>query len=111
VLGRATLVEESEEKNKALESITNHIVPGRWADVRWPTELELKATSVLKLPIDEASAKVRTGGPVDDEDDYAMNVWAGVLPLKIEKGEPIDDDRLLEGLTPPDNVKNYTRRP
>jgi nitroimidazol reductase NimA-like FMN-containing flavoprotein (pyridoxamine 5'-phosphate oxidase superfamily) len=109
VLGRATLVEELDEKNKALESITNHIVPGRWADVRWPTELELKATSVLKLAIDEASAKLRTGGPVDDEEDYAMNVWAGVLPLKIEKGKPIDDDRLPEGIEPPGNIKNYTR--
>lgn len=110
VLGRATLVDESDEKNRALESITEHIVPGRWADVRWPSDLELKATSVLKLKIDEASAKLRTGGPVDDEEDYAMNVWAGVLPLKIEKGDPVDDDRLPEGIEPPENVKNYARR-
>ena len=109
VLGKATLVEGLDEKNKALEAITDHIVPGRWADVRWPTELELKATSVLKLPIEEASAKVRTGPPIDDEEDYEMDVWAGVLPLKIATGEPIDDDRLNDGLVPPNNVKNYKR--
>jgi hypothetical protein len=111
VLGKATLVEAAEEKSKALEAITDHIVPGRWADVRWPTALELKATSVLKLPIEEASAKVRTGPPIDDEEDYAMNIWAGVLPLKIETGDPIDDDRLVDGLVAPDNIRNYRRTP
>jgi len=110
VLGTATLVQEPEEKNRALEAITDHIVPGRWADVRWPTELELKATTVLKLPIDEASAKLRTGPPIDDEEDYAMDVWAGVLPLSIQTGDPIDDDRLSEGLRPPGNVTNYSRK-
>jgi nitroimidazol reductase NimA-like FMN-containing flavoprotein (pyridoxamine 5'-phosphate oxidase superfamily) len=110
VIGNATLVENADEKNRALEAISDHIVPGRWADVRWPTDLELKATSVLKLPIDEASAKVRTGPPIDDEEDYAMNVWAGVLPLSIQIGKPIDDDRLVEGIQPPDNIKNYSRK-
>lgn len=110
VLGKATLVEENEEKNLALESITNHIVPGRWDDVRWPTELELKATSVLKLPIEEASAKVRTGPPIDDEEDYAMNIWAGILPIELKTGDPIDDDRLDNGSLPPDNITNYTRK-
>jgi nitroimidazol reductase NimA-like FMN-containing flavoprotein (pyridoxamine 5'-phosphate oxidase superfamily) len=110
VLGNATLVEEADEKNRALEAITDHIVPGRWADVRWPTELELKATSVLKLPINEASAKVRSGPPIDDEEDYTMNVWAGVLPLSIQTGEPINDDRLIEEIEPPDNIKNYSRK-
>src|SRR5687768_17447050 len=74
ILGKATLVEDPKEKDKALEALTEHIVPGRWADVRWPTELELKATTVLRLPIEEASAKVRSGDPKDDEEDYAMNV-------------------------------------
>ena len=110
VLGKATLVEENEEKNLALEAITNHIVPGRWDDVRWPTELELKATSVLKLPIEEASAKVRTGPPIDDEEDYAMNIWAGILPIELKTGDPIDDDRLDNGSLPPDNITNYTRK-
>ncbi len=90
--------------------MTEHIVPGRWADVRWPTELELKATSVLKLPITEASAKVRLGGPKDDEEDYAMDVWAGVLPLDLATGEPIADTRLVDGVPIPAYVQNYERR-
>jgi nitroimidazol reductase NimA-like FMN-containing flavoprotein (pyridoxamine 5'-phosphate oxidase superfamily) len=110
VLGNATLVENADEKTRALEVITDHIVPGRWSDVRWPTELELKATSVLKLPIDEASAKVRTGPPIDDEEDYATNIWAGILPLSVQIGEPVNDDRLVEGIEPPDNIKNYSRK-
>jgi nitroimidazol reductase NimA-like FMN-containing flavoprotein (pyridoxamine 5'-phosphate oxidase superfamily) len=109
VLGKAVLVEDLEEKTRALEAITNHIVPGRWDDVRWPTELELKATSVLKLPIEEASAKIRTGPPIDDEEDYSLDIWAGVLPLRLEHGQPVDDDRLNDGLVPPDNIRNYTR--
>jgi nitroimidazol reductase NimA-like FMN-containing flavoprotein (pyridoxamine 5'-phosphate oxidase superfamily) len=109
VLGKATLVEDLDEKNRALEAVTNHIVPGRWADVRWPNELELKATSVLKLRIDEASAKIRTGPPIDDDEDYELDIWAGVLPLTIEHGAPVDDDRLQPGITPPANITNYTR--
>ena len=109
VLGNAVLVTDDQEKIKALEAITEQIVPGRWTDVRWPTELELKATSVLRLPIDEVSAKIRSGGPIDDEEDYDIQVWAGVLPLSISPGAPIDDERLLEGLTPPDYVSNSRR--
>ena len=109
ILGRARLVEEDEEKNRALEALTEHIVPGRWADVRWPTDLELKATTVLKLAIDEASAKIRTGGPIDDEEDYAMSVWAGVLPLSIEPREPIPDDRLVRPAPTPDYIGKYKR--
>ena len=109
VLGNASLVSEVDEKNKVLEAITEHIVPGRWADVRWPTELELKATSVLRLPITEASAKIRTGGPIDDEEDYDLNVWAGVLPFDLTPGAPIDDERLLDGLPVPDYVSHYRR--
>ena len=110
VLGKATLVTDLDEKNRALEAVTNHIVPGRWADVRWPNELELKATSVLKLPIDEASAKIRTGPPIDDDEDYELNVWAGVLPLDITTGEPLDDGRLRPGVSTPDNIINYSRK-
>jgi len=111
VLGTVTLVDDLDEKNRALEAITDHIVPGRWADVRWPNELELKATSVLKLPIEEASAKIRTGPPIDDDEDYELNIWAGVLPLKLGHGDPLDDDRLNDGLVAPDNVRNYSRKP
>ena len=103
------MVTEPEDKNKALEAFTEHIIRGRWADVRWPTELELKATTVLKLPIDEASAKIRTGDPVDDDEDYALDVWAGVLPLKIEAGTPIDDTKLNPGIEVPEYVVKYKR--
>jgi nitroimidazol reductase NimA-like FMN-containing flavoprotein (pyridoxamine 5'-phosphate oxidase superfamily) len=109
ILGNAELVEDADEKNSALEALTEHIVPGRWADVRWPTDLELKATTVLKLAIDEASAKIRTGDPKDDEEDYAMDVWAGVLPLRIATGEPIDDTRLTSQNSPPKYVTDYQR--
>jgi nitroimidazol reductase NimA-like FMN-containing flavoprotein (pyridoxamine 5'-phosphate oxidase superfamily) len=110
ILGKAQLVSDDTEKNAALEALTEHIVPGRWADVRWPTDLELKATTVLKLPIDEASAKIRTGDPKDDEEDYAMNVWAGVLPLSLAIGEPIADGRLDPTIPIPRHVKDYRRR-
>jgi nitroimidazol reductase NimA-like FMN-containing flavoprotein (pyridoxamine 5'-phosphate oxidase superfamily) len=111
VLGRASLVETDAEKNRALEVITDHIVPGRWAEVRWPTELELKATTVLKLPINEASAKVRTGPPIDDEEDYSMDVWAGVLPVSLQTGEPAADPRLPDGIEPSEIVSKYARVP
>jgi uncharacterized protein len=110
ILGKAELVTDPDEKNKALEALTDHIVPGRWDVVRWPNELELKATTVLKLPIDEASAKIRTGGPIDDEEDYSMDVWAGVLPLELVPGPPTADDRLDPAISAPDHVTTYTRR-
>jgi len=109
ILGNAELVANADEKDKALEALTEHIVPGRWADVRWPNELELKATTVLKLPIEEASAKIRTGDPKDDEEDYAMDIWAGVLPLTLATGEPIADARLNGSSTVPEYIKNYKR--
>lgn len=110
ILGNAELVVDADEKDKALEALTEHIVPGRWADVRWPNELELKATTVLKLPIEEASAKIRTGDPKDDEEDYAMDVWAGVLPLSLATGTPIDDNRLDPGIAVPAYVEDYRRQ-
>jgi nitroimidazol reductase NimA-like FMN-containing flavoprotein (pyridoxamine 5'-phosphate oxidase superfamily) len=92
VLGKASLVEDPEEKMAALEAITENIVPGRWAEARWPTEQELKATSVLKLPLTEASAKIRTGGPKDKEEDLNFPVWAGVLPLSLVPGNPVEHE-------------------
>ncbi len=89
--GQAHLLTEPDEKEQALEAFTERLLPGRWADVRWPTRKELKATTVLKLPIAEGSAKVRTGPPIDDEPDYALDVWAGVVPLSLVKGEPVPD--------------------
>jgi uncharacterized protein len=109
MLGRAALIESAEEKMRALEAFTNHVVPGRWNDVREPTESELKATSVLALPLDEVSAKVRVGPPKDDEADYALPIWAGVLPLQVVPGVPISDPRLMAGLEPPVYLRGYSR--
>jgi nitroimidazol reductase NimA-like FMN-containing flavoprotein (pyridoxamine 5'-phosphate oxidase superfamily) len=102
VLGKAGMVTDPNEKNNALQAFTDHVIPGRWAEVRWPTELELKATTVLRLPITEASAKIRTGDPVDDDEDYSMNVWAGVLPLRLTSCQPIADAQLRSGIDIPD---------
>ena len=109
IFGRATLVEEREEKMAALLALSEHIVRGRWAEVREPTEQELVQTTVLEMPMSEASAKIRTGPPLDDEEDYALPVWAGVLPLRLETGEPVKDPRLPEGIEVPDYVLNYRR--
>jgi hypothetical protein len=91
VLGKARLVTDPEEKLGALRAFTNHIVPGRWEEVRPPKEQELKATSVLSLPLAEVSAKVRTGPPIDDDEDYALPVWAGVVPVSMQFGNPVPD--------------------
>jgi nitroimidazol reductase NimA-like FMN-containing flavoprotein (pyridoxamine 5'-phosphate oxidase superfamily) len=109
IFGRATLVDEGEEKLAALLAFSEHIVRGRWAEVREPTEQEMVQTTVLSLPLVEASAKIRTGPPLDDEEDYALPVWAGVLPLKLEKGEPIKDPRLPEGIEVPRYILDYKR--
>ena len=109
ILGKAELVETADEKNNALEAFTEHIIPGRWAEVRWPTELELKATSVLKLPIEEASAKIRTGGPIDDDEDYAMDVWAGVVPFALSPAQPISDEKLPDHIKAPAYAVTFKR--
>lgn len=101
VLGRARLLEDPAEKNEALEVIVEHVNPGRWANVRRPNEKELKATSVLSLSIAEASAKIRTGPPIDDEEDMAVPCWAGVLPLQLATSAPVPDARCLPGFEPP----------
>jgi nitroimidazol reductase NimA-like FMN-containing flavoprotein (pyridoxamine 5'-phosphate oxidase superfamily) len=105
VLGKARLVTDPEEKRHALHLFTNHIAAGRWEEARQPTEQELKATSVLALAIEEASAKVRTGGPLDDEEDYALPIWAGIVPLKTSFGEPVPDERVLPGVGPFDTKR------
>lgn len=110
IFGRATIVEDREAKLAALFAFSEHVVPGRWNEVREPTEQELKATTVLSLPLEEVSAKVRTGPPVDDEEDYAMNVWAGVLPLQMTAGTPIGDPRLPENIPAPAYALAYTRK-
>ena len=109
MFGRATIVDDREAKLAALFAFSEQVIPGRWNDVREPTEQELRATTVLSLPLVEVSAKVRTGPPIDDDEDYALNVWAGVLPLKIEAGAPINDPRLPETITPPSYTLKYSR--
>ena len=109
VFGRATLVDDPQEKMTALVALSEHIIRGRWNDVREPTDVEMKLTTVLGLPLEEASAKIRTGPPLDDEEDYSLPMWAGVLPLKLTAGEPINDPRLPEGIPVPDYVRNYKR--
>jgi nitroimidazol reductase NimA-like FMN-containing flavoprotein (pyridoxamine 5'-phosphate oxidase superfamily) len=98
VLGHARFVEGPEEREAALEAFTERLIPGRWAEVRPPSRQELKGTRVLALSLDESSAKVRTGGPVDDEEDYALDVWAGTVPLTVEPGAIEPDERLRDGI-------------
>jgi uncharacterized protein len=98
VFGTALPVEDKDEKTNALRVISEQILKGRWADVRPPNPKELKATSVLALPISDASAKIRTGPPADDEEDYSLKVWAGILPVRQTAGDPIPDARLAAGL-------------
>lgn len=110
VLGKATLVEDPDEKIEALHALSEHILPGRWADSRQPNERELKATSILRVPIEEFSAKVRQGPPIDDEPDYAFPTWAGVVPLEMTAGAPIDDARLNYTREVPLYIRHYSRK-
>jgi uncharacterized protein len=108
--GMAKKIADPVEKIESLRVISEHIIPGRWAEVRGPSENELKATTVLEFSIDEASAKVRGGPPLDDENDYGLAVWAGVLPLEMRSGLPIPDDKLIAGVALPDYVLRYDAR-
>jgi nitroimidazol reductase NimA-like FMN-containing flavoprotein (pyridoxamine 5'-phosphate oxidase superfamily) len=107
VLGQARFVEGPEERARALEAFTERLIPGRWAECRPPTRQELKGTRVLALTLDEASAKVRTGGPVDDADDYASDAWAGVVPLRVTPGAIEPDARLRDGIPVPPSVEAW----
>ncbi len=109
IFGTATLVQAFEQKVEALRSFTEHVIPKRWAEVRQPTRQEILGTLVLALPLAEASAKIRTGGPIDDEADYALPVWAGVIPLSLVAETPLPDTRLPADIPLPDSVQNYTR--
>jgi nitroimidazol reductase NimA-like FMN-containing flavoprotein (pyridoxamine 5'-phosphate oxidase superfamily) len=108
ILGTATLVEDPAEKLAALRALSQHIIPDRWDDSRQPNEKELKATSVLRLPIAEFSAKVRVGPPIDDEEDYAFRTWAGVIPLEMKVGAALRDERSQQEI--PAYLKNYSRK-
>ena len=110
VLGTARPMTDPDEKLAALEAFTDHVLPGRWAEVRKPTRQELKATAILALPLDEASAKISTGGPVDGEsDDAALPVWAGRIPLRLVAGEPEPCPHLRAGIPVPHTVAGYPR--
>jgi nitroimidazol reductase NimA-like FMN-containing flavoprotein (pyridoxamine 5'-phosphate oxidase superfamily) len=109
ILGTARLVEDPAEKMEALRVFTEHVMKGRWDDVRKPTEQELKATSVLALALEEVSAKVRTGGPNDDAPDYDLPVWAGVLPLETVPKQPVADPNRKNDPAIPEYLKNYKR--
>ena len=109
VLGTATEVTDAGQKLNALQAIVEHIAPGRWADCRRPNSKELVRTQVLSLSVSEASAKVRTGPPVDEDEDYALGVWAGEIPLTLTASPPIDDPVLLSGVVVPDYAALYER--
>jgi uncharacterized protein len=109
VLGRAREVTDPAERGQALRAIVEHVAPGRWEECRPPSPKELAGTLVLRLPVEEASAKVRTGPPVDDEEDYALPFWAGELPLRLVPGPPVADPRLAPGIPPAASLESYRR--
>jgi hypothetical protein len=110
IFGKATVLEDPSAKREALHAFTEHVAPGRWQEVRQPSEKELQSTTVLAIPLKEVSAKVRTGPPIDDEEDYALPVWAGVLPVELTPTTPLPDDRLPKEIPLPDYVRIYTRK-
>ncbi|MBV7333629.1 pyridoxamine 5'-phosphate oxidase family protein [Chloroflexi bacterium TSY] len=107
IFGHGQPVEDEAEKSVALKAFTEKLIPGRWADARQPTPIELKGTGVVSITVDTASAKVRTGPPKDDEEDYALPVWAGVLPVGQTIGEPVPDQELSAGVEVPDYIRFF----
>ena len=94
LFGKGSLISKTDEKLHALKSVSDHLIPGRWEEVRQPSAKELKATKVIAIPLEEATAKIRTGGPVDDKADYELDIWAGELPVVEKYGSPIADEKL-----------------
>ncbi|HIA23447.1 MAG TPA: pyridoxamine 5'-phosphate oxidase family protein [Candidatus Marinimicrobia bacterium] len=109
IFGKGEIIKDHNERMAAFKSITDHIAPGRWDDARQPNNSELKQTSVVRMPIDEASAKISVGPPDDEDEDYALDYWAGVIPINQTYGEPESDPILQEGITIPGYLKNYCR--
>jgi len=109
VIGRGRAVADPDEKLRALRAVSEHVVPGRWNDARQPSAKELEATGLAALRIAEASAKVRSGPPEDDEEDLALKVWAGVLPLHLEPGEAVSDPGLAPAIELPSYLKAWRR--
>jgi nitroimidazol reductase NimA-like FMN-containing flavoprotein (pyridoxamine 5'-phosphate oxidase superfamily) len=108
--GTARELKHRDEKTHALRVISDHVIAGRWDDVRGPSDKELKATAVLEFFIEEASAKIRTGPPLDDEPDYELPVWAGVLPVSLETHDPVPDERLKDGTSAPEYLQGFAKR-
>jgi len=108
-LGSAVIVDEPSEKLEALRAFTERILPGRWNDARQPNDKELKATSILRLPLDEVSAKVRVGRVEDDADDYALKVWAGIVPLRLVADEPVRDERCDPAIATPEYAERFRK--
>jgi uncharacterized protein len=100
-VGTAAVVESVDERATVLERLVEHVCPGRWRDARWPTETELAATTIVKVPIEEGSAKIRSGPPVDRQSDMTLDVWAGLLPVHLARGEPVADPQLSRGISAP----------
>jgi len=110
LFGKGRLVADKKEKLAALEAITEHIIPGRWREARLPNHKEMNATSVVSIKIESASAKVRIGPPVDDQEDYTLPVWAGILPLQEMALAPVRDELMPEDIPIPYYVTNYSRK-
>ena len=108
VLGTARLVDDDEERLRAMEMITEHVLPGRWSEARHPSDVESKGTLILALPIEEFSVKIRSGPPADDEADYELPIWAGVIPLTTAPGEPEPDPRLADGIEVAPSVVRFS---
>ena len=106
IYGVARMLTDPAEQTEALRIITEHLAPGQWSYVRQPTRKELAATSVLELPLTEASVKIRTGGPHDELEDYELDVWAGVVPVTVVFGDPVPDEKLRAGIATPGHIAN-----
>lgn len=107
VFGQAQAITDIGQKRTAIEAFSERLIPGRWQEVRAPTENELKSIGVLSLPLDEASAKLRSGGPKDDEEDYSRDGWAGVIPIATVAGDPLPDERLAPGTQPSSAIRDW----
>ena len=107
MLGTARKVSDPDEKEARLQTFVDGLLPGRWDMLRPATPQEIKATTVMTMPIDEASSKIRTGPPGDDEEDYGLPIWAGVVPVRMQVLDPVPDPRNIEGVEPPDHVRTF----
>jgi len=109
IFGKGVEITDDKQKMIALQAVTDHILPGRWNDARKPNEKELKATSVISVKINEASAKIRTGPPKDEEEDYSLPVWAGVIPFTQKPSKEVDDPILKKGISIPDYISRMIK--